>query len=141
MSLPGESSDATTGLRDLVALEREAREGLIRAREELLARDERFAMVEADLWAGFEDRERGHRERLARCEEALTGAERQLAQVQADNVLLGEDRLRLQVRLERIINSAPVRVYRSLQDLPGLRGLRALRTRGYEAAVAARRRS
>ena len=141
MSLPGDSASAATGLQDLVALEREAREGLIRAREELLARDERFAIVEADLWGGFEDRERRHREQLAHAEEALAAAERQLAEVRADNALLAEERLRLQVLLERITNSAPVAVYRRLQELPGLRTVRSLRTRGYEAAVTARRRS
>jgi hypothetical protein len=140
MSLPSDSSSAAIGLQDLVALEREAREGLIRAREELLARDEQFAMVEADLWAGFEDRERRHREQVAHAEAALATAERQLAQLQAENVLLSEQRLRLQVRLERITNSAPVAVYRRLQELPGLRTVRSLRTRRYEAAVTARRR-
>jgi hypothetical protein len=139
--MPDKGSDAAAGLQDLVALEREAREGLIRAREELLARDERFAALEADLWAGFEDRERRHREQLAEYEAALAASEQQLARVQADNVLLSDERLRLQVRLERIINSAPVRVYRHLQDLPGLRVVRALRTGGYEAALNARRRS
>ena len=129
------------GLQALVALEREAREGLIRAREELLARDERFAVVEADLWAAFEDRERRHREQVAHYEDAVARLEHQLASVQADNVSLSEDRLRLQIRLERIIDSAPVRAYRHLQHLPGLRAVRSLRTRGYEAAVSARRRT
>lgn len=141
MSQPSKRVDAMTGLQDLVALEREAREGLIRAREELQARDDRFAAVEADLWAGFEDRERRHREQIAHHEAAVAGLEQQLARVQADNVVLSEDRLRLQVRLERIVNSAPMRAYRHLQDLPGLRALRALRTRDYEAAVTARKRA
>jgi hypothetical protein len=141
MSQPGSSSDAAAELQELIALERQAREGLIRAQEELLARDERFAVVEADLWASFEDRERRHREQFADYDAAVAGLEQQLARVQADNVVLSEDRLRLQVRLERIINSAPVRAYRNVQDLPGLRAVRELRTRGYEAAVTARKRT
>jgi hypothetical protein len=47
--VPEESHDPAEDLVQLAALERQAREGLIRAREQLLARDEGFAAVEADL--------------------------------------------------------------------------------------------
>jgi hypothetical protein len=128
-------------LIQLVALEREARDGLIRAREQLLARDERFAAVEAALWAGFEEREQRHRAELSRGAQVGESLRQQLEESRAANACLIEANHRLTVRLERILESAPARLYRRLQVLPGIRRIREARTRGYERAVAARRHS
>jgi hypothetical protein len=137
--LSDERRDPAEDLVHLVELEREARDGLIRAREQLLARDERFAAVEADLWAGFEERERKHRAELLRIEEVIESQGQQLEEYRAANTSLVEANHRLTVRLERVLDSAPGRLYRRLQALPGIRRIRDARTRGYERAVAARR--
>jgi hypothetical protein len=138
---PDERGDSAEDLIQLVALEREARDGLIRAREQLMARDERFAVVEADLWAGFEERERRHRAELLSGEQMVEALRQQLEESRAAYASLVEANHRLTVRLERVLDSAPARLYRRLQGLPGMRQVRIARTRGYERAVGARRHS
>jgi 2-polyprenyl-3-methyl-5-hydroxy-6-metoxy-1,4-benzoquinol methylase len=46
-----------------------------------------------------------------------------------------EQNVRLRVRLERITGSAPMRAYQALGQMPGVRGLKASRTAGYQQAV------
>ena len=48
---------------------------------------------------------------------------------------MGKSGLRLRVRLERIRNSPPARAWEMLREAPGVRGLVARRTAGYEAAL------
>ena len=97
-----------------------------------MARDDRFAVIEAELWAGFEQREQRHREQLEALEQRLAGLQ--------DVTGAREQELRrLRVRLDRIVGSAPYRIYQRLQAMPGLRIVRSRRTRAYEAEAAAER--
>jgi hypothetical protein len=151
--VPEEGHDRAEDLVQLAALERQARDGLLRAREQLLARDEGFAAVEADLWAGFEERERRHRAELLSGEQLAESLRQQLEESRAElerrrveleqnreaNAGLVEANHRLTVRLERVLDLPPARLYRRLQELPGVRWVRSARTRGFERAVAARR--
>jgi hypothetical protein len=63
----------------------------------------------------------------------------ELEQNREANAWLVEANHRLTVRLERVLDLPPARLYRRLQELPGVRWLRNARTRDFERAVAARR--
>ena len=107
--------------------EREARERLLLARDELTDRDERFAALEAELWARFEERERRTGEEIARHER--------------EEARLREDAIRLRVRLDRIQASAPMRLYARFKHFPWLRDIALRRTRQFEATLHERLRN
>ncbi|MFZ0040367.1 MAG: hypothetical protein WAK93_03605 [Solirubrobacteraceae bacterium] len=135
-----DDSELLSVLRAASEREREAREQLIRARDELQARDERFAVLEADLWAGCEERERSARGEIARHERAQAALREEVARHRTETALLRDELIRLRVRLDRIVGSPPFRVYTRLQQLPGLKAVRGRRTRAYETALRARLR-
>lgn len=141
-----QSRPDTPGLTDPeLALHEELRD----LREELAARDERFALLEAEMWAGFEAREARQRQLLEEREQQLARAracEEQLANLRAEihqrNVTIAElteSTLRLSVRLERILSSPPARLYAALVQQPGLNWLKQWRARGYSTALARHR--
>lgn len=147
-------------LRSLSEREETVREELRHARDQLADRDERFAVLEAEMWAGFEARELRHRELIdqhgqegARLRGEIAAREQEAAALRAEIdrlqreaerlngtiAVLSEDMLRLQVRLQRILSSPPGRLYARLREAPGLGRLRTWRARQYEAALARRR--
>lgn len=115
--------------------EREARERLLLARDELTDRDERFAALEAELWARFEERERRTGEEIARHEREEARLREEVTHLRQEAILLREDAIRLRVRLDRIQASAPMRLYARFKHFPWLRGIALLRTRQYEATL------
>jgi chromosome segregation ATPase len=130
--MPEDGGEAISALREsVIALadrERLARDKLIEARDELLRREQAFALLEAELWSRFDEHERRATERIAELERELSGLRATVSERE-------QEALRLRVRLERIEESLPLRVYARAKGLPGLRALAAWRTRGYEAAL------
>jgi hypothetical protein len=118
-------------------------------REELAERDERFAVLEAEMWADFEAREARHRQLLEEREQQLARArarEAQLAALQAELhqrditiAELTESTFQLSVRLERIRSSPPARLYRAVLSRPALQWLRRWQARRFSAALARQR--
>lgn len=115
------------------ARERDARDRLIQARDELNDRVERFAALEEELWSRFEEHELRSRE-----EDDHLRQEADSLREEADR--LREEAVRLRVRLDGIQASAPMRLYARVKHLPGLRRVTERRTRRYEAALQARLR-
>jgi hypothetical protein len=123
-----EETDLLAALLAASEREREARERLLLTRDELTDRDERFAALEAELWARFEERERRTGEEIAR-------HEREEARLREEAMHLREEAVRLRVRLDRIQASAPMRLYASFKHFPLLRDIALRRTRQYEATL------
>jgi len=119
--------DLLVALQGACEREREARDRLIQARDELNDRDERFAALEAELWQRCEDHERRARAEVGRYER--------------ESAHLRQETIRLRVRLDRIHCSPPMRVYARLNRLPLMRYIAARRTRKYEATVRVRLRA
>jgi hypothetical protein len=126
--------DLLVALQGACEREREARDRLIQARDELNDRDERFAALEAELWQRCEDHERRARAEVGRYE-------RESAHLRQETIRLREEAIRLRVRLDRIHCSPPMRVYARLNRLPLMRYIAARRTRKYEATVRVRLRA
>jgi hypothetical protein len=130
----------------LVRSERECRDQLLLARDRLADRDVTYAALEADHWAGWERHESNARrqieelqEQVERLEAAVAGHTREsLAQAEALAVTRA-DAIRLQVRLEGIVESAPYRLYARIQQLPIMRTVWRRRTRRFEERLASRR--
>jgi 2-polyprenyl-3-methyl-5-hydroxy-6-metoxy-1,4-benzoquinol methylase len=99
---------AAAGIR-----EAQLRGALIRAHDQMLSRDEQMQRLQEEI----DDLRRGNE--AARAE---TAGQR-------------EEALRLRVRLERILTSPPARAYAKLGQLPGVKGLVAVRTAGYQNAL------
>ncbi len=119
-----EEVNLLAALRAISDREREMRDRLIQARDELNDRDGRFAALEAELWKRFEEHERGTRSEVAH-------HEREAAR-------LREEVLRLRVRLDGIHASAPMRLYARFKHFPVLRRIAERRTREYEATLQSR---
>jgi chromosome segregation ATPase len=147
-------ADLLAALEASFEREREARDRLIQARDELNDRDERFAALEAELWGHVEEHERSTREEIAlqereatrlrevtiRQREELVGMREETTRLRDEATRLRDEATRLRVRLDRIHSSAPMRFYASAKRLPGLRVIAARRTRKYEATVRVRLR-
>jgi O-antigen biosynthesis protein len=88
------------------AQSRELRGALITAHDQMLRRDEEIQRMQGELASREDEVE----------------------------VLIDQIR-RLRVRLDRILNSPPARVYSALGTMPGVRGLKQARTAGYRKAV------
>ena len=123
-----EETDLLAALLAVSEREREARDRLILARDELTDRDDRFAALEAELWARFEEHERGTREEIAR-------HEREEARLREEATRLREEATRLRVRLDGIQASLPMRLYASLKHFPVVRHIALRRTLKYEATL------
>lgn len=144
-----DNREPRSGGRALTNQEQALRGELRDLRDELAERDERFALLEAEMWAGFEAREARHRQLLEERELQLARAhanEQQVAALQAELqqrtatiAELTEATFRLNIRLERILSSPPARLYAALIRLPGLSRLQQWRSRGYSAALAQHR--
>lgn len=148
--------------RGLTGQEHALRTELPDIRDELADRDERFAVLEAEMWVGFEAREARHRQLLeereqewARVRGELAAREREVAALQTEIGRLGsevqqrdatiaeltETSFLLRFRLQRILASPPGRLYASLFRLPGLNHLQRRRSRRYMADLARQRPS
>src|SRR5579859_2591482 len=96
--------------------------------DELAERDERFAVLEEELWAAFEAHEARHRQLLEEREQQLALLRTQVGEVQRLQAAvherdvtiaqLTETTFRQSVRLQRIQESLPARVYSALIQLP-----------------------
>ncbi len=120
-------------LSDIAGREGQVRVALIEAHDQILRRDEQL-----DELTG----------KLKRIQRELHTAQDELKYVQerhaGDAVVIAardDEVRRLRVRLERIQNSPPARLYASLGRLPLLRGVVRRRTTGYEQAVQDARRT
>jgi hypothetical protein len=112
---PDERHDPAEDLIHLATFERQAR-WADPGTEELLARNERFAALEAEFSAGFEERERRHRverERGSTWPSRCACSWRRVARIAS----LPDADHRVTVRLERVLNSVPARLYRRPQGL------------------------
>lgn len=148
--------------RGLTAQEQALREELRDTREELADRDQRFDLLEAEMWAGFEAREARQRQLLeereqewARVRGELAAREREFAALQTEIGRLGtevqqrdaviaeltETTFLLRFRLQRILSSRSARLYAALFRLPGLNRVQQRRSRRYMAAQARHRPS
>jgi hypothetical protein len=157
-----ENPELVPSLEALAQLERQTRAQLVDARDQLRDRDERFAVLEAEMWAGFEARERRHRElieghgqegarlrgEIATRDQEASALRAEIDRLQHETQLLNgtiavltEETFRLQVRLQRILSSPPGRLYARFLELPGFSLLRVWRSRRYESALARRRPS
>jgi hypothetical protein len=126
MSRP-EDGDLLAALQALAERERDTRDRLIDARDELNDRDDLYATLEAELWAHVEAHELRTREQVAR----------HVREVDS----LRDEAIGLRVRLDRIEMSAPMRLYARFKHLPVLRQIAQRRTREYEAALQTRLRN
>lgn len=108
-------------MAEISGREGELRKALVDAHDQLLRRD-----AEREL----------EQERDARIEQL----EAELQHANALAAARGEELLRLQVRLDRIQDSLPARVYGQLRDLPGFRHVVARRTAAYAAELEQRKR-
>ncbi len=147
-------ADSPERRRDLTEQDPALWQELRDTRDELAERDERFAVLEAEMWAGFEAREARHRQLLeqreeewARARNALTGREQEASALQTEVArLTGEIQKRdvaiaeltetaflLRFRLDRILSSPPARLYEALFAIPGLDRVRRWRARRYMA--------
>jgi 2-polyprenyl-3-methyl-5-hydroxy-6-metoxy-1,4-benzoquinol methylase len=120
-------------LSDLAGREGQVRVALIEAHDQILRRDEQIDELTS---------------KLKRLRQESSDAQDELKHVQerhaGDAVVVAareEEVRRLRVRLERIQNSPPARLYASLGRLPLLRGVVRRRTTGYEQAVQDARRT
>lgn len=103
------------------------RAALIEAHDQILRRDEQIEELNRKLNENAEELERLQAERVA-LQDRYAAGQAQLA--------AGEEEVRrLRVRLERILNSPPARMYARLGRLPLLRRVVRRRTVGYEQAV------
>lgn len=120
-------------LSDIAGREGQVRVALIEAHDQILRRDEQIEELTG---------------KLKHLRQELSDAQDELKHVQerhaGDAVVIAareEEVRRLRVRLERIQNSPPARLYASLGRLPLLRGVIRRRTAGYEQAVQDARRT
>jgi uncharacterized coiled-coil DUF342 family protein len=158
---PREESELFAALQALSERERDARDRLIQARDELNDRVERVAALEEELWLRFEEHELRARDEANRLREEANRLREEANRLREEANRLREeanrlreeaDRLReeadrrreeavrLRVRLDGIQASAPMRLYARFKHLPGLRGVAERRTSRYEAALQARLR-
>lgn len=85
--------------------------------------------------AGRPHREDELRRALINAHDQLLRRDEQIRVLQQELSTEREQALRLRVRLERILNSPPGRAYAKLGQIPGVRGLAAVRRAGYEATL------
>jgi chromosome segregation ATPase len=130
-----DASSLVAALQAASAREREARNLLIRTRDQLNEREQSFAGLEAELWAHFQAHESRHLEEIGRHQREAARLREEIERAQAEASQLRGDVVRLRVRLDRIQATPPLRLYRAIRRLPGVRGLAEQRTRGYEAAL------
>jgi chromosome segregation ATPase len=142
----GTQSEFVTAMTALVRSERECRNQLLLARDRLADRDAAYAALEAEHWAGWERHERNARQRIEELEAEIRRLETVIArdrpELHAQDEALEATRaemIRLQVRLEGIVGSAPYRLYARLQRLPVIRRLRRRRTQRFQERLASRR--
>jgi 2-polyprenyl-3-methyl-5-hydroxy-6-metoxy-1,4-benzoquinol methylase len=124
-------------LAEISAREGQLRVALIDAHDQLLSRDEQideFRLENKEL-----ENARGELERIR---DELKGVRGELAQLldrrEADTAELAmrdAEVQKLKVRLDRILNSPPARIYTKLGRLPLLRGIVRRRTAGYQRAL------
>jgi 2-polyprenyl-3-methyl-5-hydroxy-6-metoxy-1,4-benzoquinol methylase len=117
-------------LAAITGREGQVRTALIEAHDQILRRDEQIEELNGKLEKLLREAEELKRLRAERegLEEQRAAGEQQLAAQE-------EQTRRLRVRLERILNSPPARIYARLGRLPPLRWVVKRRTSGYEQAV------
>jgi 2-polyprenyl-3-methyl-5-hydroxy-6-metoxy-1,4-benzoquinol methylase len=114
--------------------EGELRVALIEAHDQILRRDEQVEELNGKLRKAIEEHGRAIEER-EQLRERLVGMEAQYTAVGAQLAASAEETRKLRVRLERILNSPPARIYAGLGRLPLLRGVVRRRTVGYQQAL------
>ena len=114
--------------------EGEIRAALIEAHDQLLRRDEQVEEVDAKRCKAIEEHERAIDER-EQLQARLVDMEKQYASAVTQLAASAEEARKLRVRLERITNSPPARIYKGLGRLPLLRGVVRRRTAGYQQAL------
>ncbi|MFI5003718.1 MAG: methyltransferase domain-containing protein [Solirubrobacterales bacterium] len=120
-------------LADLAGREGQVRVALIEAHDQILRRDEQMD----DLTGRLKRLQRD----LKDAQEERACTQEQLAAHAGVVAARDEEIRRLRVRLERILNSPPARLYASIGRLPLLRSVVKRRTAGYEQAVQDARRT
>jgi 2-polyprenyl-3-methyl-5-hydroxy-6-metoxy-1,4-benzoquinol methylase len=119
--------DVSRNTHDMRAALIEAHDQVLRRDEEIHRLQEEMNRLRAEL-----DGLRAERDALGRERDAL-GRERNALGRERD--AQREQALRLRVRLDRITSSPPMRAYQLVGQLPGVRGLKASRTEGYQRAL------
>jgi O-antigen biosynthesis protein len=114
--------------------EGEIRAALIEAHDQLLRRDEQVEEVDTKRCKAIEEHERAIDER-EQLRARLVDMEKQYASAVAQLAVSAEEARKVRVRLERITNSRPARIYKSLGRLPLVRGVVRRRTAGYQQAL------
>ncbi len=114
--------------------EGEVRAALIEAHDQLLRRDEQVEEIDEKRCKAIEEHERAIDER-EQLRARLVEMEKQYASAVAQLAVSAEEARKLRVRLERITNSPPARIYAGLGRLPPLRGVVRRRTAGYQQAL------
>jgi 2-polyprenyl-3-methyl-5-hydroxy-6-metoxy-1,4-benzoquinol methylase len=114
--------------------EGEIRAALIEAHDQLLRRDEQVEEIDAKRCKAIEEHERAIDER-EQLRARLVNMEEQYSSAVAQLAVSAEEARKLRVRLERITNSPPARIYKGLGRLPLLRGVVRRRTDGYQQAL------
>ena len=114
--------------------EGEIRAALIEAHDQLLRRDEQVEEVDAKRCKAVEEHERAIAER-EQLRARLVDMEKQYASAVAQLAVSAEEARKLRVRLERIANSPPARIYQGLGRLPLVRWVVRRRTAGYQQAL------
>jgi 2-polyprenyl-3-methyl-5-hydroxy-6-metoxy-1,4-benzoquinol methylase len=110
------------------------RVALIEAHDQLLRRDEQVAELNEKLRGAVKEGEKTVEER-ERLRERLMAMEEHYSASVAQHAASAEDARKLRVRLERILNSPPARIYAGLGRLPLLRRVVRRRTAGYQQAL------
>lgn len=121
-------------LTSIASREAQLTASLIDAHDQVLRRDEEVERLQ--------DKLRGMSSAADRAKELEAQMDRQVAQAAADSehqaaqiAARDEQIVRLRLRLERILNSPPARVWARVGRLPLLRSIVAKRTSGYERAL------
>jgi 2-polyprenyl-3-methyl-5-hydroxy-6-metoxy-1,4-benzoquinol methylase len=126
---------AAHGLREFQRRMRELAHENARLREAVNERHATFSSREGELRRTLVDLH----DQLLRRDEELHQLQEELGDLRqahdAESAAQRDQILRLRVRLDRLLNSPPARAYGMLRDLPGVRGLVARRTTGYETAL------
>ena len=134
-----------------VRREQEARDLLIATRARLADRDALFGTLEAELWQDFEKSARQSAARIDRLEReleeatvALAGHQTQVTVIKGLEATVAAQNKRiveLDLRLSRLLVSAPMRLVQRLRALPLARTIFARRARDYETELSRRLRS
>jgi chromosome segregation ATPase len=113
---PGRVAELEAAMAAVGRREAELRQALIEAHDQLLRRDEEVEDLQAEVGA----------------------RDGQIAALRAELGRRSEEGAQLQVRLDGILASPPMRIYSKLAKLPGVRGVRRRRRARYETALAQR---